>query len=181
MKKLLATLLLLTMSISLMACGAEVQKTTTDATKTEAQEPVKSALPEFEIDDLKLKVLETKYYPANSTPDDVTGEKIKEPIVAVIYEMTGKREEPLDAGFAFLACASANQETKDAVETLEQTFFAPVELTELKANADTKVKKGETIKAVALYTVKYTDSPVKVNFTNGFTNQKVAEMEINLK
>ena len=173
-KRVLSLLLCTSLAISLAACGGGQQASTEQpANQEQAKEVVKDDKI-IELDDLKLKVLETEVF----EPGELKGTYMsnEKPAIIFTYELTVKREEPINAQVGWLAAANVTQETGSTIENLQWGITYDTEkykpLFDMLQN---DIKQGATVRAAAIYDIKYPGEPVKVTFTKGIGGKKLGE------
>lgn len=180
MRKLLALLLTLSLATMLLSgCGGETKKGESNQTKTEQKHSEDDVYFEdntLNIRDLKIKILETKILPPHTLKDEYSSNE--KPVALIVYEFTNKRDEPTSPMIGEMVCFSVKQETEKTLEDLNPAMtIADPNYKGLFETAQVEVKKGATVKAAAIYELKYPDKPVKVIVSQGIGN-KIGEFEI---
>lgn len=179
MKKLVMLVLLCMVSFSLLACESSTKEQTNDVT-TKTEEKTTS-LPEYKNERYKFKVLETKYFPANTEKDHITGDMIDLPVIGIAYEIENLDDEgTLLPSHMFMSTVSVQQEKDGVKADLFTSAFFPKEFKEMHDSAGTELKKGESVQTIEFFDVNYPDSPVIATFVDYVTDEEVAKIEIPL-
>ena len=170
MKKIFFTLLILSLSILMVACGSNNEETNADGDSTENVEDSINAEEKEEAKE-KEEISDTKFdngdyvYEIKSV-EQITGKYDDKQILAIELSFTNNTEEPKSPWMAL--GIHAEQETDTTVETLigANGQFPDDYKPELVEMGDTDIKPGATVDAVIGYEIMYPGSPVTLtNFS----------------
>lgn len=175
MKKFIAALLLCTLGFVLLGCSAtNAGQRDVDQLKNTNLDAHGKPLPYFEIDGIKLKIVEVQVFQPGKLPQEYNLVN-ENPVLAVTFEMSSHRDKAIEALFGFMSYASVTQESDSVVKTIDPATVSPSgELKKLASNQTEKVKRGGKIKSVAFYTVKYPGEPIHIDFKRNMFTRKVA-------
>lgn len=155
----------------------EEETVETDENSSEAKEMEDG---EYEIQMAKVKITNTEILP----PGEYT--ETDQNRIAIYYEVTSK-VTPEEAGevevspmSVWMASMSATQETADTIKTLEIGSSFEDKFQEYNDSQMDVIKKGKTVKGVAVYMLENRDNPVILKATQGLGGQDLGEYEIDV-
>lgn len=199
-RKLLIAILLTSTLLVASACGGTKAVLETGATtaKTEAAETETSSISEtsvkteksteskvsdvyFKEDELKIndatiKIKEIKVQEPNTNLGETN------PTLVILYDFTNNKSELAQPLLTWIVCFNAQQETDVAFEDLK-VAAAPQgdEYSSANAMGTTDIKPGATVESVISYEIKYPNSPVILNATQGSAGKELGKKIIDLK
>lgn len=182
MKKILVLLMVLLMAFSLMACGdgsnnvsTEDASLDTQENKDESNDDVYFKDNEVKIEDLKIKIKETKVIPVGETGNE-HGEK---PVFAIWYETTNLTDKDISPSTAWIAVFTAIQDNdSNAINELEVGSL-PDE-SHLDSQLET-IKKNGTVENSIAYELDDLETPVTLVANQGVSGDEIGRKEYKIK
>ncbi|WP_374964642.1 DUF5067 domain-containing protein [Lysinibacillus sp. RS5] len=188
MKKTLIFSTALVLSLGLAGCGADESKdekpkeeTTTastgekDTAKEEKSEDVYFKDNEVKIEDLKIKITETKVIPVGQKGNE-HGEK---PVFAIWYETTNLSDKEIDPGIAWIAVFTAIQDNNpNAVNELGVGALPDDRFLETQME---NIKKGGTVEHAIAYELDDLETPVTLVAKQGAMGKELGKQEYKIK
>lgn len=191
MKKYLFVLLAV-MLVVLSACGGSSESKNTeneeskdsadaaneeskDSAETNENEDVYFKDNEAKIEDLKIKIKETKVIPAGEEGNE-TGEK---PVFAIWYETTNLTDKDIDPSTAWIAVFTALQDNDpNAVNELEMGSLP--DGNHLDTQTET-IKKDGTVENSIAYELDDLETPVTLVATQGVMGEEIGRQDFEIK
>ncbi|WP_235860293.1 DUF5067 domain-containing protein [Rossellomorea aquimaris] len=153
------------------------KETTTENTnkETETNKEVFFKDNEAKINDLKIKITETKVI----RPGEKGNEYGEKPVFAIWYEITNLSDKDIDPTMGWLAVFEAVQDNNpNAVNTLEVGGLPDEQF--LDSQLET-IKKDGTVKNAVAYELDDLETPVTLIATQGIGGDKLGEQTFNVK
>lgn len=191
MKKYLFVLLAV-MLVVLSACGGSSESKDTeneeskdsadaaneeskDSAKTNENEDVYFKDNEAKIEDLKIKIKETKVIPAGEEGNE-TGEK---PVFAIWYETTNLTDKDIDPSTAWIAVFTALQDNDpNAVNELEMGSLPDGNHSDTQTET---IKKDGTVENSIAYELDDLETPVTLVATQGVMGEEIGRQDFEIK
>lgn len=177
-------MLLITMSISLIACtdAPEQEKTDTEQEETTQQEDTQEEQSEAyfknniaETEDVKIEITKTKIIPVGEIGNEY-GDK---PVIAFWYKTTNKTDEEVDPTmawmFTFIAIQDNNAESLNELEVgmLPDERFLDSQLED--------IKKGGTVENAVAYELDDEVTPVTLVAKEDLLGNEIGRQDYNVK
>lgn len=160
---------------------SETQLTTDASTQSEKSTENESSDVYFKDDTLKIndatiKIKEVKVQEPNTDFGETN------PSLIIIYDFTNNKSEVLAPDTVWFACFNAQQETEVAFEDLNVAAL-PQGDEYISANSMryADIKPGATVESLVSYQIKYPNSPVVLNATQGIAGKELGKKIINLE
>lgn len=182
MKKILVLLVALLMVFSLVACGDSSKDTKTEDVSSNTQENKDESKDniyfkdnEVKIEDLKIKITETKVIPVGE-PGNEHGEK---PVFAIWYETTNLTDEDINPSIAWIAVFTAIQDNNpNAVNELE---VGPLPDEKHQDSQLETIKKNGTVENSIAYELDDLETPVTLVANQGVSGDEIGRKEYKIK
>lgn len=187
MKKLSLTFLLSALLVLLAACGGEetnvkendvATNDTSNASgesKEESKDDVYFKNGEVKLNDLQIKITETKVIPVGE-PGNEYGEN---PVFAIWYDTTNLSDKDIDPTTAWAAVFTAIQDNDpNAINQLEVGMLP--DDSHLDTQLET-IKKGGTVSNSIAYELDDLETPVTLVATQGLMGEELGKQNYNIK
>ncbi len=176
MKKIIALVLVLTVSLALFACGDDKPEKG-EAKKEEGNYSEKSYFKNdiAEIEDVKIEITDVKVIPVGN-PGNEYGEK---PVIAFWYKVTNKTDKEIAPSDAWMAVFTAYQDNDpNSVNELNVGLHPDESL--LDTSIET-IKKDGTVEDAIAYELDDLETPVLLKATKGIGGKEIGSKEYSIK